>query len=198
MHCTMLTGIGPCPCPWLTRQVCTEALQRPVARQLLPLHCEALWLRCQAHKHASRWHQALLDLQQLSKLQPERPELLRELQHVAAGCVQERRAQREAQPHHSKDRASASGSGSGSEGSCSSGCAAGVGHQEGQWLHVLGLGAGAAGSGEVKEAYKRLAVVWHPDKWAGASGAEQRHASEQFQLVQRAYEGLRGAQGVGQ
>ncbi len=180
--------------------MCTEALQRPVARQLLPLHCEALWLRCQAHKHAGRWHQALLDLQQLGKLQPERPELLRELHLVAVGCVQERRAQRAAQSQHPQDCASASGSGS--DGSCGSGCSAAVGQQGGQggqWLEVLevlGLGAGAD-SGEVREAYKRLAVVWHPDKWAGASAAEQRHASEQFLLVQRAYEGLRGVQGLG-
>lgn len=36
---------------------------------------------------------------------------------------------------------------------------------------------------EIKQAYKRLSLQWHPDKWSSFSEEEQRRATEMFQRV---------------
>ena len=43
---------------------------------------------------------------------------------------------------------------------------------------------------EVKRAYRRLAMQWHPDKVAskGVSAEALRHAKEKFQQINEAYE----------
>eukprot|EP01012_Entosiphon_sulcatum_P032055 TRINITY_DN4079_c0_g1_i1.p1 TRINITY_DN4079_c0_g1~~TRINITY_DN4079_c0_g1_i1.p1 ORF type:complete len:847 (+),score=99.52 TRINITY_DN4079_c0_g1_i1:52-2592(+) len=40
---------------------------------------------------------------------------------------------------------------------------------------------------EVASKYKKLALKWHPDRWASASTAEQKQAAEEFQKVNEAY-----------
>lgn len=53
--------------------------------------------------------------------------------------------------------------------------------------HVLGLQEGAD-LAEIKKAYHRLALQWHPDKHS--SPRSKAHATNKFQAVQRAYEAL--------
>lgn len=43
---------------------------------------------------------------------------------------------------------------------------------------------------EIKKAYKKLAVKWHPDRWGDKSEAEQKTAEENFKEVAEAYEVL--------
>lgn len=49
---------------------------------------------------------------------------------------------------------------------------------------VLGLGAGAI-KAEVRRAYRKMAIKWHPDKNPGSSVAEER-----FKEIHAAYERL--------
>src|SRR3954453_19050127 len=43
---------------------------------------------------------------------------------------------------------------------------------------------------EIKSAYHKLAVKWHPDKWVGKSEAEKKIAEEKMKEVNQAYEVL--------
>ena len=52
---------------------------------------------------------------------------------------------------------------------------------------LLGIKPGAS-KDEVKAAYKREALVWHPDKHCQASDAEAQRAAEHFKKVSEAYE----------
>ena len=54
-------------------------------------------------------------------------------------------------------------------------------------LEVAHLRGASFDADELKRAYRRLALQWHPDKHAAAGAAEQLRATEHFKLVQNAY-----------
>ena len=54
------------------------------------------------------------------------------------------------------------------------------------YYEVLGLQKGASAD-EIKKAYRKLAVKWHPDKWSNATDAEKKTAEENFKEVAEAY-----------
>ena len=54
------------------------------------------------------------------------------------------------------------------------------------YYEVLGLQKGATAD-EIKKAYRKLAIKWHPDKWQQASEAEQKTAEQNFKEVNEAY-----------
>lgn len=54
------------------------------------------------------------------------------------------------------------------------------------YYEVLGLQKGASAD-DIKKAYRRLAVKWHPDKWSQASEAEQKTAEQNFKEIGEAY-----------
>jgi DnaJ-class molecular chaperone len=47
-----------------------------------------------------------------------------------------------------------------------------------------------ASAEELKKLYKKAALKWHPDRWAGKSEQEQGVANETFQKINRAFEVL--------
>ena len=59
---------------------------------------------------------------------------------------------------------------------------------------VLGVSHSASTS-EVKKAYRKLALKWHPDKLAGASQEKQAEGAEKFKAINAAYEEVLKARG---
>jgi DnaJ like chaperone protein len=49
---------------------------------------------------------------------------------------------------------------------------------------------------EIKKAYRRMAVKYHPDKVADLGEEAQRAAKEEFQKVQEAYENIKKQRGI--
>ncbi|WP_395463294.1 DnaJ domain-containing protein [Wolbachia endosymbiont of Cantharis cryptica] len=56
---------------------------------------------------------------------------------------------------------------------------------------VLGLPEGAS-TEDIKKAYYKLALKWHPDRWSDKSQEEQKTATEKFKEISVAYEILTG------
>lgn len=54
------------------------------------------------------------------------------------------------------------------------------------YYEVLGLQKGASAD-DIKKAYRKLAMKWHPDKWTQSSEAEQKTAEVNFKEVGEAY-----------
>lgn len=54
------------------------------------------------------------------------------------------------------------------------------------YYEVLGLQKGASAD-EIKKAYRKLAMKWHPDKWTKSTEAEQQTAEKNFKEVGEAY-----------
>ena len=57
------------------------------------------------------------------------------------------------------------------------------------YYEELGIARDAA-DGDIKTAYRKLALKWHPDK----NPEQAEEAKEKFQLIQQAYEVLSDAQ----
>ena len=49
---------------------------------------------------------------------------------------------------------------------------------------------------EVKRAYRRMAMKYHPDKVSNAGEAVQRSATEKFRIINQAYETIKSARGM--
>ena len=54
------------------------------------------------------------------------------------------------------------------------------------YYEVLGLTKGASVD-EIKSAYRKLALKWHPDKWVTGTDAEKKTAEEKFKEASEAY-----------
>ena len=47
-----------------------------------------------------------------------------------------------------------------------------------------------ASDAEIKKAFKKLSIKWHPDKWANKSEKEKKEAEEKFKDINEAYQVL--------
>ena len=57
------------------------------------------------------------------------------------------------------------------------------------YYEVLGIQKGASYS-EIKKAYRKAAMKYHPDKFSNASEKEKKEAEEKFKEVNEAYQVL--------
>ena len=57
------------------------------------------------------------------------------------------------------------------------------------YYEVLGV-AKTASADEIKSAFKKLALKWHPDRWVSCTDAEKKTAEENFKEASEAYEVL--------
>ena len=60
------------------------------------------------------------------------------------------------------------------------------------YYEVLGV-AKTASADEIKSAYRKLALKWHPDRWVNGSDAEKKAAEEKFKEAAEAYSVLSDA-----
>jgi molecular chaperone DnaJ len=54
------------------------------------------------------------------------------------------------------------------------------------YYEVLGVGKNAS-TDDIKMAYRKLAMQWHPDRWVNGSDAEKKTAEEKFKEASEAY-----------
>ena len=58
--------------------------------------------------------------------------------------------------------------------------------QKRDYYEVLGLQKGASPD-DIKSAYRKMALKWHPDRWVDGSEAEKKTAEEKFKEASEAY-----------
>jgi len=63
------------------------------------------------------------------------------------------------------------------------------------YYEVLGVGRDAA-DGDIKKAYRQMAIRYHPDKVAAMGDEYQKGAQEKFQKIQEAYENIKKQRGM--
>lgn len=61
------------------------------------------------------------------------------------------------------------------------------------FYEILGVSKNAT-QDEIKSAYKKLAIKWHPDKWVNSSDKEKKEAEEKFKEINEAYTVLSDAE----
>ena len=54
------------------------------------------------------------------------------------------------------------------------------------YYEVLGLEKGAS-LDDIKGAYRKAALKWHPDRWVSGTDAEKKNAEEKFKEASEAY-----------
>ncbi|KAK9832303.1 hypothetical protein WJX74_005771 [Apatococcus lobatus] len=140
-------------------------LQHALALQ--PGHSPSLLRRAQAYRVLGRMEDSYLDLQEVSQACPDHPGLLDQLQQAAQLCLVRQShlaghvAAQGLQPEHLADN------------------------------HYKTLGVELdASEARLKQAYRKMAGKWHPDKWATASGPQQQHAKAVFEKIKVAYDTL--------
>jgi len=69
------------------------------------------------------------------------------------------------------------------------GTVAGDDKQRRAWLQTLGL-SGDPDVGAIKNAYRKLAMIYHPDRLPGASKTELKSAEEEMKSIVEAHRGL--------
>lgn len=57
------------------------------------------------------------------------------------------------------------------------------------YYEILGVDRNAS-EDDIKKAYRKLAVKWHPDRWAGGTDEEKKTAEEKIKDINEAYETL--------
>jgi DnaJ like chaperone protein len=60
---------------------------------------------------------------------------------------------------------------------------------------ILGVESSASDD-DIKKAYRKMAVRYHPDKVASLGEEYQKGAKEKFQRIQEAYENIKKARGL--
>ena len=55
------------------------------------------------------------------------------------------------------------------------------------FYQILGVGKDATDE-QIKKAYRKLSLKWHPDKWAVKPESEKKQAEEKFKEISRAYQ----------
>lgn len=186
-----------------------QALSEAMA--MCPAHPDTLTLQAHLCTQQGNHQAAFTALQNLSRLQPNRPGLAAAMQRVARMAVQQQ-DQRAAEAAAAAARAKADnsnadmhgstgGGGGGYHGASGGGCGyrgvPGVVAVGGTFFKdphfVLGVEVSAS-EGEVRRAYRQLAARWHPDKWRAwsCSDGEREVAAAKFLEVQQAYDAITG------
>ena len=57
------------------------------------------------------------------------------------------------------------------------------------YYDILGVSRDAS-ENDIKKAYRKAAIKWHPDRWTSKSESEQKNAEEKFKEIAQAYEVL--------
>lgn len=60
---------------------------------------------------------------------------------------------------------------------------------EKDYYNILGLNNDASDD-DIKKAFRKMSIKWHPDKWANASENEKKEAEEKFKEINEAYQVL--------
>lgn len=126
-----------------------------------PENAECLQLRAEVHRLAGNFTQSFMDYQRLSKAMTDSPEVFEQLQQAAHLCMG-------SQHHMRQGHTDANGT---------------------AYHSILGLSESAS-QADIRQAYRRLAGRWHPDKWASCNKSEQDFATTQFAQIAEAYANL--------
>ncbi|KAK9865156.1 hypothetical protein WJX84_009725 [Apatococcus fuscideae] len=135
-------------------------LQHALALQ--PGRIPTLLLRAQAYRCLGRVEDSYLDLQEVSQACPDHPGILDLLQQAAQLCLTR------------QARLTGDGAWQGIRP-----------HQLDNHYITMGLELDCSEQ-QIKQAYRRLAGRWHPDKWAARPEVEQQHAKGVFDNIKHA------------